>query len=142
MSQQADRNLLVGILALQLDFVTRDQLIAAMHAWILEKTTPLDHILRSQSALREDAHALLNALVAKHLEMHGGDPQQSLAAVSSVASLHQELRRLADPDVDASLAAVARREGNVPAPKATSDPDFTIPFQIGGAGSGRRFRIL
>ena len=37
----ADRNLLFGILALQMDFVTRDQLVAAMHAWVLDKGKPL-----------------------------------------------------------------------------------------------------
>jgi hypothetical protein len=33
----ADRKLLVDILALQMDFITRDALIAAMHAWVLDQ---------------------------------------------------------------------------------------------------------
>ena len=33
----ADRNLLLGIIALQMDFITRDALIAAMSAWVLEE---------------------------------------------------------------------------------------------------------
>src|SRR5262249_2154170 len=37
----ADRNLLFGILALQMDFISRDALIEAMHAWVLEKAKPL-----------------------------------------------------------------------------------------------------
>ena len=41
----ADRNLLFGILALQLDFIARDALIAAMHAWVLEKSKPLGQVL-------------------------------------------------------------------------------------------------
>jgi hypothetical protein len=32
-----DRNLLFGILALQNDFVTRDQLVEAMNAWIFAR---------------------------------------------------------------------------------------------------------
>ena len=36
----ADRNLLFGILALQMDFIRRDDLIAAMHAWVLDKVKP------------------------------------------------------------------------------------------------------
>src|SRR5262249_49755447 len=36
----ADRNLLFGILALQMDFIGRDALIAAMHAWVLDKAKP------------------------------------------------------------------------------------------------------
>lgn len=41
----ADRNLLFGILALQMDFITRDGLIAAMHAWVLDKTRLLSEII-------------------------------------------------------------------------------------------------
>ena len=36
----SDRNLLFGILALQMDFVTRDALVAAMNAWVLDKQSP------------------------------------------------------------------------------------------------------
>jgi eukaryotic-like serine/threonine-protein kinase len=36
-----DRNLLFGILALQMDFISRDQLIAAMNAWVLDKSKSL-----------------------------------------------------------------------------------------------------
>jgi hypothetical protein len=34
----ADRNLLFGILALQMGFLSRDALVAAMNAWVLDKT--------------------------------------------------------------------------------------------------------
>jgi hypothetical protein len=36
----SDRNLLFGILALQMDFIGRDPLIAAMHAWSSTSTNP------------------------------------------------------------------------------------------------------
>jgi hypothetical protein len=44
----ADRNLLFGILALQMDFISRDALVAAMNAWVLEKSKPLGEFLREQ----------------------------------------------------------------------------------------------
>jgi len=47
----SDRNLLFGILALQMDFISRDALIAAMNAWIHDKTKPLGDILVEQQAL-------------------------------------------------------------------------------------------
>ena len=136
MTPQADRNLLVGILALQLDFISRDQLIAAMNAWILEKATPLDQILRRQNALADDAHALLTALVAKHLAMHGGDPQQSLAAISSLDSLRRDLKALADPDIEVSLAAVPRRHSS------SSASEVTETYAGDASAEGKRFRIL
>ena len=55
----ADRNLLFGILALQMDFISRDSLVAAMNAWVLDKARPLGQVLLEQGALRPDTHALL-----------------------------------------------------------------------------------
>jgi hypothetical protein len=103
----ADRNLLFGILALQMDFISRDALIQAMHAWVLEKSKDLGQILLEQKALGGDEHALLEALVQKHLHKHSNDPERSLAAVSSVGSVRQELQQIADADVQASLAHVS-----------------------------------
>jgi WD40 repeat protein/serine/threonine protein kinase/tetratricopeptide (TPR) repeat protein len=100
----ADRNLLFGILALQMDFITRDALIAAMHAWVLDKSRPLGAILVAQGALQSAKGELLEPLVAAHLEMHGGDVEKSLAAVHVSPPLREQLQSLADPDVQASLA--------------------------------------
>src|SRR6266403_572493 len=102
MNSAADRNLLFGILALQMDFISREQLIAAMNAWVLEKASPLSAILLQQEALNQEEHDLLEALVAKHLSRHGNDPERSLAAVSSIESMRDDLKRLADPEVQAS----------------------------------------
>ena len=41
----ADRNLLFGVLALQMDFISRDALVGAMNAWVLDKARPLGLIL-------------------------------------------------------------------------------------------------
>ena len=54
----ADRNLLFGILAVQTDLITRDALIKAMNAWVLEKAKPLGQILLEQGAFREVATRL------------------------------------------------------------------------------------
>src|SRR5437588_10434793 len=107
MAQHAtDRNLLFGILALQMDFIKRDALITAMNAWVLDKAKPLGQILVEQGALRQDAHAVLEALVQKHLHFHGDDPARSLAAVSAAGSVREQLHEIADADVQASLAQV------------------------------------
>ncbi len=72
--RHADRNLLFGVLAMQMDFVTREALIAAVSAWVLDKSRPLDRILVEQGALAADERDLLEPLIHKHLERHGGDP--------------------------------------------------------------------
>jgi hypothetical protein len=133
-----DRNLLFGILALQMDFISKDALIAGMNAWVLAKTRSLGQILLEQNALTADTHALLEALVQKHLALHGNDPEKSLAALSSVAPVRRDLQPIADPDVQASLLHLDHSRTRKP------DPEGTVTF--GGAGAlssaGKRFRIL
>ncbi|MBX7105837.1 MAG: hypothetical protein K1X57_17265, partial [Gemmataceae bacterium] len=63
----ADRNLLFGILAVQMDFITRDQLVAAMNAWVLDKGKPLGQVLVEQGALPAGKRQLLEPLVDQHV---------------------------------------------------------------------------
>jgi tetratricopeptide (TPR) repeat protein len=138
MSQgKSDRNLLFGVLALQMDFITRDALLAAMHAWVLEKGKPLGRILVERGDLDEQDFALLEPLVAKHVERHGGDPERSLESLTSVSWLRQDLLEIHDPE----LSATATRLGA--APDGTVDPRDTATLSVGAASlAGQRFRVL
>jgi tRNA A-37 threonylcarbamoyl transferase component Bud32 len=136
-STHADRNLLFGILALQIDFVSRDVLIAAMHAWVLQKHNSLGQILLDQQALSPDQHALLEALVQKHLALHGNNPGRSLAAISAADPVHEHLQEIADADVQASLALVPRTRPADGDPYATRAPSMTTT-----TSSEVRFHIL
>jgi hypothetical protein len=121
----ADRNLLFGILALQMDFVTRHALLTGMNAWVLDKHRPLGQVLVEQGGLAPEEHALVEAVVHRHVHNHGGDPQRSLAAVSSIRSVRQDLEQVADPDLQASLAQVS------PARHAGTDHDLTSGYAAG-----------
>jgi serine/threonine-protein kinase len=130
----ADRNLLLGILAVQMDFIDRDQLVAAMHDWVLTKDKPLGEILVAAGALAPSDRNLLEPMVERHVQLHDNDPEKSLAAVSSVgSSLRQQLEQLGDGDVEGSLIHVG----------ANVDPYITQPPTIGDSTSrGVRFVIL
>ena len=102
----ADRNLLFGILAVQMDFVSADQLVTAMNAWILDKAKPLGGHLVEARALAADTHSLLQALVDKHVAQHGGSVERSLATLGSGEQLRDGLAKIADADVQTTLARV------------------------------------
>jgi serine/threonine-protein kinase len=133
----ADRNLLFGILALQMDFISRDALVAAMNAWVLDRDQPLGQILRQQGTLSEEHLALLEAMVQAHIKQHNNNPQQSLAAISSVGSARRQLEQVADPDVQASLAHVSRARNEERDDFATRQPSVPLPPL-----EGSRFRVL
>ncbi len=131
----SDRNLLIGILAVQLDFVGKDDLIRAMNQWVLQKDVPFEEILVEQGFLDESGKRLLVALVEKHLEQHGRRPAQSLAALSSVGGLKTELGQIDDDELRQSLATLKSDDG-------TAFPGPTVwvvgtPSDVEG-----RFRIL
>ncbi len=101
---EADRGLLLAILALQNNFIDRDMLLAAFNAWVADKSRALGQILVERGALSGDEHALLEALVGTHLKKYGDDPERSLAALGATASFRRDLGRIADRDLYASLA--------------------------------------
>jgi tetratricopeptide (TPR) repeat protein/tRNA A-37 threonylcarbamoyl transferase component Bud32 len=127
----SDRNLLFGIVAVQMNFISRDALIEAMNAWILEKDRTLGDILFKQGRLTTERRQLLEALVNEHLKAHGNDPQRSLAALSqsSVAPIAQSLRKVADADLQQSL-------GGLPEQTHAETTVFT-PRE-----AGHRFRVI
>ncbi len=135
----ADRNLLLGIIALQMDFVSRDVLIAAMHAWVLNKAIPLSQILQDQGDLSGSRRSLLDALVEEHLKLHQNEPRQSLAALSSIGSVREQLSRIADPDLQASLPRLAAARQSL-----DNDPAGSVTATIVGdpTSTGLRFHII
>jgi len=133
----ADRNLLLGVIALQMDFISRDALIAAMNAWVLNKVSPLSQILQERGALSASRRALLDSLVDEHIQLHDGDPQKCLAVLSSIGSVRKDLSVIADRDLQASVAYIsaARKDEE-------DDPARTVPpTNLGVATSaGTRFQ--
>ncbi len=149
MSQQAaDRNLLFGVLALQMDFITREQLIAAMQAWAFDKTKPLGEILLNRKHLAEDNRQLLEALVKKHLEMHDNNTEKSLSAISSMNDVKTDLLSIKDADVQASVGHISTGSKTELDPYATVAPTGFKPYDVSASSSaaptssGMRFRIL
>src|SRR5437870_1761071 len=102
----ADRNLLFGILALQLNFISRDALVEAMHAWALDKTTPLGRILIGKRKLTDEQLHALDVLVVQHLKIHGDDPEVSLQALGAASTARSTLGSITDSDLQSSLAKV------------------------------------
>src|SRR5262245_42214683 len=142
----ADRNLLLGILALQMDFISRDALIAAMNAWVLEKSKSLGDVLVSQQALAPKRLALLESLVEEHLDQHGRDPEKSLAAVGPVDLAGAKLDQIADPELKATLSSVlggpAPSTGERGGGEGDNNPAERTALYQPAMSTGMRFVIL
>ncbi len=143
MNAAADRHLLFGLLALQTGIIDQGQLVAAFQAWTLDKMRNLADILVARGDLNAVQRNLLEGLADQHLQKHG-DVEKSLAAVPTNRSARAKLAELDEPEIEATLARVARSK-NGPATDAEDDddPEGTASIAVGTATSdGQRFRIL
>src|SRR3954467_9510057 len=106
MPRQIDpsRDLLFGMLSLQIGLIDQGQLAAAFQSWTREKARPLADHLVSCGDLDADDRIAVEALVVRHLKKHGGDPEKSLATIDTGRSTRESLARIGDSDVGASLA--------------------------------------
>jgi WD40 repeat protein/serine/threonine protein kinase len=138
----AKHNLLLGILALQNNFISRAQLLAGFNAWVEDKGQALADLLLEQKAISPAQHALLVALTAEHLRQHGHDADQSLAALSSADSARRDLEQIADAEVQASLAPLASGNATVSSgDRGGLSVTCTVPPPA-PPDRGGRFRIL
>lgn len=131
----ADRNLLVGMLALQLNFVSREQLIAATSKWTRDKKKSIADILSSDGVLSEKESRLLDGLVDMHLARHDNDPLQTLASIDAAraardvveatgdATMLETINHLAGVDPHQTLAPTPLPEECVDPPNAPASPD-------------------
>jgi serine/threonine-protein kinase len=138
----ADRNLLFGILALQMNFVGRDALVAGMHAWVLHKDRPLGEILLEQGRLTPAQFQALEVLLVQHIEAHG-DPQRSLQALPAAASVRPLLTPINDADVQNTLAHVCPLTASGETDAGPGAPSFGGRYRIlrphAGGGLGQVF---
>src|SRR5437763_16796094 len=79
-----DRNLLFGVLALQLDLIDRDGFVTACAAWATRKDTPLPDVLITLGLLSPDDRTEVERLMQRRLKKHG-NVQASLAAAADDA---------------------------------------------------------
>jgi eukaryotic-like serine/threonine-protein kinase len=134
----ADRDLLFGLLALQVGLIDQGALVCAFQAWTRDKGRPLAEHLVDRGDLDAEQRSCVEAMVALHVKKHGGDAAKSLAAVPAGRSTRESLAQLGDAQVETSLARVSLGPTH-----ADDDADRTASYGIGTATSdGLRFRVL
>ena len=125
----SERNLLFAVLALQNELAKPDDVLSAMQAWVAAKHRPLGELLVERGAIDPHDRQLLDALIERQLARHG-NAEQSLVALDPSNRARRLLAKIADPDVQASLAALP----------ANSGPETTIDYRPTEAGP--RYRVL
>jgi serine/threonine-protein kinase len=129
-----DRNVLIGLLAFQTGLVDELVLIEAFRVWSQTRHTPLVDFLCEQGALTPDARARLEERAEKHLLPNGGDPRNSVTALSATVTTHSATDA-ADTDLDKTMPHAGY--GATPTHGASNLSGFGAPPE-----QSQRFRIL
>jgi serine/threonine-protein kinase len=152
MAARADRDSLFGVLALELGFITSDDLNSARKAREIHPEEPLGRLLVDRQVLGGEECALLDALVDHHLRRNGNDPEQSLAALRK-SELRPRSSNLPQTDVARPVAGEPRSHfsgadipptlAGPPDEHATAGPDSDPAGATAPPRAQRpRFRIL
>jgi tetratricopeptide (TPR) repeat protein len=98
-----DRNLLFGVLALQLELIDDHQFAQACAAWATRKDTALADVLGHLGWLGPDDRREVERLVERKLRKHGGDARRSLAEAAD-GRARDVLKSIADEGVQESIS--------------------------------------
>jgi signal transduction histidine kinase/DNA-binding response OmpR family regulator len=116
-----DRNLLFGVLALQVDLIDQTQFVEVCATWAARKQTPLGDLLVERGWLTAADRTDVERLLERKLRKHGGDVRAGLSAVAGEA-VRQSLAGLEDGDLRESLAGLGFRPGGCPVATAPEAP--------------------
>ena len=134
MSPPTDRSVLSGVLALQMRFIDREGLVAAMNECARREGKSIEAILVEHGALTEDERKAVEIAAEQHIERHG-DAKSSLTALGVDELLREVLASAADADDEASLYETLPARA-----RAVAAPSLG---RVGEATSERgRFQIL
>jgi serine/threonine-protein kinase len=135
-----DLNLVFGLLGLQNDLIDRDALVAAFQAWSCDKSRRLAEHRVERGALEAGERVAVDALVARYLRKHGGDPEESLAAVPAGRTTRDQLGSADSPDLEDVLGRIG--VGSV-LTEAAADGELTASYAFGVAtAKGACFLLL
>ena len=101
-----DRDLLLGLFALQAGLIDRDQLLAAFRDRIKDRGRPLADHLQARGGLDAEHRAAVEAMVAVHRKKHADDPAGGLADLTAGPSTLDALASIGDDAIDATISLI------------------------------------
>jgi eukaryotic-like serine/threonine-protein kinase len=138
-----DRNLLFGVLALQLDFITRETFLAAMAAWVVEKAKPLGELLVERQSIGVRDFALLSAIAEDHVAHRGAASAKGLtASLGPLDVVQMDLAKLPDPEVQAALARLVAMQHLARGEEPTLPPQGQVEGEHSLPQSEARFELI
>ena len=128
----ADRNLLFGVLAMQVDLIEAGQFADVCSAWASRKHVPLADLMVERGWLTLADKDEVERLLLRKLKRHSGDVQAGLAEVAS-PEIVRSLANVDDADIHRSLVGLASPVGTLSGKQQSPPRVFvsTINYELG-----------
>jgi serine/threonine-protein kinase len=136
MSLESDANLLLAVLALQMKFIDRDELVAALNQWYERPAQSMGEVLVQRGKLGEGEHAFLMLAVQKQLDARADADTPNLDAVGTVVQSSRDEFPSSESGPDGTPNAFAAAT-EIPPTVRSADDLLGRP-----STEGHRFRIL
>src|SRR4051812_12636767 len=101
--QSTDRQLLFGVLALQMDFITPAQFAEACTVWASRKDKNLSELLAERGWLQSRDKDDIERLLGRKVERHRGDVAASLREIGGDPRVQESLASIGDDEVHRTL---------------------------------------
>jgi eukaryotic-like serine/threonine-protein kinase len=107
----SDRQLLFGVLALQLDFISVQQFAEVCTVWASRKDRSLPELLADRGWLKPQDHSDIESLLTRRIERHGGDVAASLREAGADERVKASLASIADEGIHRTLIPTPPPQG-------------------------------
>jgi serine/threonine protein kinase len=144
----ADQNLLLGIIALQTDFIAKDTLIEALQALVIRSDIDMVAWLVQHNHLNERQAELLENLAQEHVRRNGGTLEEGLAALSAFSTVAPLCEAIDDSTLQQTIRTVTHyreQDDELATNLETTGPvkgGFSPQRRSLDTGSRNRFKIL
>jgi len=102
--RSTDHQLLFGVLALQMDFLSPEQFAEACTVWASHKAKPLPEILAERGWLQPEDVGVIEKLLARRVARHAGDVSATLREAGVDPRVHHSMATVLDFDLRQSIA--------------------------------------
>lgn len=141
MSRESD--LLFGLLALHLNFISKDQLLEGAAAWMNNDGLNLGALFVERGFLTPSQHAAVSRLVAEKEKLGDGDPARSLVSLSVDRDVRDALLTLrVPPDLRRGLSSVKPRDAATVVVLPARRDRYRLGEELGHGGLGRVVRAF
>jgi serine/threonine protein kinase len=137
-----ESDLMFILIALQMEFISQEQLFEARAAWAQDRKKPVSKILIEKGFLNDQEKAAIEGLLAAHMkQVGGGDPEKTLAAFDVNESVRRSLLLMPfDADVKNTLAMLQLPKGihkTETVAAAAGEERYSRGPELGRGGLGR-----